>query len=127
MKVQTTGKVATISRESSAVSELVGKNEFDFLCKGIRELPLVTDTQTQARANTSWIYKTASKYIEQSRFKIEMEKHAQNTQNGQKRNLLKPVLNLARSVSTFKGSASINRRKKLQQIEHDNLVRVNFH
>lgn len=50
---------------------------------------------------------TKSSYREDS----EKSKHSMQT-----------VLYFKRSLPTFKGSASINRRKKLQQIEHDNMV-----
>ncbi len=113
-----------ISKSYLSHCNKVGKNvELDLLCKGVSDLPLATDTD-QKVTKTSWVFDTCVKSVEKNNFLGDVEKNMLKDQYGQARNLLKPVFYLKRSASMFKGSASINRRRKLQQIEHDNLVNI---
>ena len=103
-------------------SNIIEQNvELDLLCKGVSDLPLATNDR-QVRSKTSWVFDANVKTIEKASSPSDYENKTLKDPYGKTRNCLKPVFYLKRNISTFKGSASINRRKQLQQIEHDNLV-----
>lgn len=99
------------------------KNELNSLCKAISELPLVTVSKAPVQRNVTLIH-DVKKSNEQSGLQNNNNKPTEKEQTQQKCYVLKHVLGLRMSASSFKGSASINRRRKLKQIEHDNLVSV---
>ena len=97
--------------------------EFDVLCEGIRHLSLDSGKYTEGETKSSrWVLEKSAKNTKclQAEFGNNSYSSKLDIQN---LNILKSVFYLNKKETCFKGSASINRRKKMQQIEHDNLVR----
>jgi hypothetical protein len=83
-------------------------SDLDFLCKGVNDL-IVRNTNLRMRPKAYWTLNKSPKCVKQ--------------QDGEKSKcLLKPAFYMKRG--NLNGSASINRRKQLKQIEHDNMVNI---
>jgi hypothetical protein len=95
--------------------------DLDMLCKGVNNLPLIRNTTPKMRLKSYWVLDKNPKYVnQQCDVQNFLENKMVKAQNGQKRIFLKPAFYTKREI--FNGSASINRRKQLKQIEHDNMV-----
>ncbi len=104
---------------SSYVEE--NNTDLDMLCKGVNNLPLIRNTTPKMRLKSYWVLDKNPKYVnQQCDVQNVLENKMVKAQNEQKRIFLKPAFYTKRDI--FNGSASINRRKQLKQIEHDNMV-----
>ena len=102
-----------LSKDSSFKIE-ENNSDIDFLCKGVNDLPLISNTNLKMIPKTYWVVNKISKRV----------KEQCGTKNFLKNKTVKVETSLYIKRSICNGSTSINRRKQLKQIEHDNLVNV---
>lgn len=93
------------------------------LCEGVRDLRLVTG-QSQIESKNKWRLKKNSNSLDKSKLNESYGKSSQKDQFEPRHGFFEAFYRSKRSASCFRGSAAINRKKKLQEIEHNNLVSV---